>query len=129
VPNNTNLKIEREKALKNSKDASLLEPGNIDLAKRPKVRNPDGSYSTVYSHTIPVDERDPNGPAVNIPGVIRTGARPGSYIKVPKGRKGEQMATEAYYKTGEHLGIHKSIADAVKAAELIHDGQQKMYGK
>ena len=76
-----------------------------------------------------LDEKNPNGPAINVPGVIRTGARPGSYIKVPDGRKGEQMAWETYLKTKEHLGIHKSLAAAEKAAKKLHEDQQAFYGK
>ena len=124
-----NLKIPAKPAPNLKINPDLVEAGNIDLKKRPKLRNPDGSYSTVFTHTFPLDEKNPNGPAVNVPGVIRTGARPGSYIKVPDGRKGEQMAWEAFKKTNEHLGIHKSLKAAIKAAEKLHEDQANFYGK
>jgi hypothetical protein len=117
TPTTPNLKI----------NSSLITPGNIDLKKRPKVRNPDGSYSTVYSHTFQVDENNPKSPWVNAPGVIKD--KTGKYFKVPDGPKGEQMAREAYYRTKEHLGIHKTLKDAQAAAEQLHKDQETYYGK
>jgi len=117
VPTKPNLKINQ----------SLITPGNIDLQKRPKVRNPDGSYSTVFTHTFPLDENNPNSPWVNAPGVIKD--KNGKYFKVPDGRKGEQMVREAYYNTKEHLGIHKTLKDAEAAAIRLHEDQAKLYGK
>jgi hypothetical protein len=39
------------------KDAlNKSQPGNIDLTKRPKVQNDDGSYSTVRTMTITTDQ-------------------------------------------------------------------------
>ena len=129
MPNNESLKIQVKKALKESRDLSIIEPGNLDLTKRPKVKNPDGSYSTVFTHTFLLDELKPDGPAVNVPGVIKGGARPGLYYKVPEGRAGERLAWDEYKKTNEHLGIHKTLKDAIKAAERLHANQQNMYGK
>jgi hypothetical protein len=129
MPGNDPLKIQVKKALKQAKDASLVEPGNLDLTKRPRVKNPDGSYSTVFTHTFLLDENNPNGQAINVPGVIKGGARPGLYYKVPDGRAGERPAWDAYQKTKEHLGIYKTLKDAVRAAERLHEDQQNMYGK
>lgn len=86
--------------------------GNIDLTKRPKVRNEDGSYSTVRTMTITTDQG-----AVNIPTVVN-----GRVVS-------EKEAIDHYRKTGEHLGIYGSVDEAVKEAEKLHDEQAELYGK
>jgi hypothetical protein len=87
-------------------------PGNIDLTKRPKVQNDDGSYSTVRTMTITTDQG-----AVNIPTVVN-----GRVVS-------EKEAMDHYRKTGEHLGIYGSVDEAVKEAEKLHDEQAELYGK
>jgi len=89
--------------------------GNIDIGpgKRPAVKNPDGSVSSVYSMTF--------GPEAD-----------GSYVLVPGVRHGlDRQMTEdeayAWYKqTGEHLGKFKSVADADGFAERLHQQQANM---
>ena len=92
--------------------AGLLVPGNINLHKRPTVRNADGSISTVRSMTF----TDDDGRAVLIPTVI-----PGRGV-VPA-----RQAIEHYYKTGEHLGIFErpDLADAY--AQALHEQQAMEY--
>jgi len=91
-----------------------LGRGNIDLNSRPVVRNPDGSISTVYSHTIGPDSE---GKFVLIPGV-----RPGLDRIMEAGE-----AADWYEKTGQHLGKFSSIKEAGAYAEALHKQQEKLY--
>ena len=93
--------------------SALLTPGNIDLTKRPKVKNPDGSYSTVKTITL----TDDSGKGINIPTVIN------GRVVDPK------EAIDHFKKTKEHLGIFKTEKDALDAAQKLHEEQEKMYGQ
>lgn len=88
---------------KEQESQGMITPGNIDLNKREKVKNPDGSYSTVRTITIEQD-----GKTILLPTIIN----------------GKQVSNDeaiAHYKqTGEHMGIFKSEADANKYDERIH---------
>lgn len=86
--------------------------GNIDLYARPKVKNTDGTISTVRSISISED-----GKEVLIP-TVRSGLN-----RIMS----NQEAIEHYRKTGEHLGRFKSIAEANKYAEWLHKQQQNYY--
>lgn len=91
----------------------LLVPGNINIHRRPTVRNGDGSYSTVRSMSF----TDDNGRSVVIPTVI-------------EGR-GVVSPTEAinYYRTtGQHLGMFASPEDADAYAQGLHEQQAQEYG-
>jgi len=103
--------VKKFRKLKNTLSQKTI-PGNIDLTKRPKVQNEDGSYSTVRTMTITTDQG-----AVNIPTVVN-----GKVVS-------EKEAIDHYRKTGEHLGIYKSVDEAVKEAEKLHDEQAQFYGK
>jgi hypothetical protein len=85
-----------------------VEAGNIDLTKRPVVKNPDGTISTELSFSI----SDEKGREVLIPQVV------GGKILSQK------EAVEHYHKTGEHLGIFKDVESANAAAEKIHNRVQ-----
>src|SRR5215471_5051325 len=87
-----------------------VAPGNIDLANRPVVHNPDGSISTVRSITI----QTPDG-YVLIPTVV--GGRVVSNAE----------AIAHYRRTGEHLGIYSSEAAADHNAQQIHLDQAARY--
>lgn len=92
-------------------NSDLLEPGNIDLNKRPKVKNKDGSISTIRSITIEMD-----GHHIIIPTVI------GNQVVA------NEEAIRHFRKTSQHLGIYKSSEAANKAAEQLHKDQAKLYG-
>jgi hypothetical protein len=94
-----------------------LEPGNLDLTRRPYVRNADGSVSTVRSMSF------------------REGAKSGSpwagkEILVPTvsddGRimSGDEAIAE-YDRTGKHMGVYPTVAAADYAGEMIHQDQMK----
>lgn len=81
-------------------------PGNIDLYQQPKVKNPDGSISTVDSSSYNLD-----GQEVLLPSVT------------PDGRHlntDDEIIAE-YRKTGRHLGKFASPAEATAYASQLHD--------
>ena len=85
--------------------------GNINLAQRPIVYNPDGSYSTVRTATIEHEGKYYNVPTVMDEGRIGT----------------EEEAYRRFLKTGKHLGAYRNLQDAVKAAEGLHEDQAADY--
>ncbi len=95
----------------------IIHRGNIDLAHRPKVHNPDGSYSTVDSLTFTL----PGGRAVLVPSVIRQGSQ-WVHVTDPK------LAWAAYQQTGHHLGIFQNEKQAEAYAQLLHRQQAAYYG-
>ena len=97
---------------KGAKSADLIEPGNIDLTKRPVVKNKDGSISTVRSMSFEED-----GMQILIPTVV------GNKVVSDK------AAIDHYHKTGEHLGMFSSVKAANAYAKKLHEEQDKMYSK
>lgn len=95
-----------------AKSADLIEPGNIDLTKRPVVKNKDGSISTVRSMSFEED-----GMQILIPTVV------GNKVVSDK------AAIDHYHKTGEHLGMFSSVKAANAYAKKLHEEQDKMYSK
>lgn len=91
--------------------AGMLKPGNIDLNRRPVVHNPDGTISTVYSMSIGTDQGE-----VLIPRVSPDG-------RVLK----EKEAIDLYRRTGQHLGIFSTPAEATAYAEALHQKQAAQY--
>ncbi|MGA2857577.1 MAG: hypothetical protein ABSE40_11950 [Candidatus Sulfotelmatobacter sp.] len=83
----------------------LIQPGNIDLYNRPKIPNPQGGISTVYSTSFGDDK--------------------GREILVPRAADGtilsEKEAEQRYYRTGKHLGIFDSPEHATAYAEKLHN--------
>lgn len=88
----------------------LLIPGNIDLAHRPIVHNPDGTISTVRSASFGL-----GGHEVLLPTVV------GGRVVTPA----ESLL--AYRRTGQHLGIFATPAAANAYAERLHQEQARAY--
>jgi hypothetical protein len=91
------------------------EVGNIDLYNRPKVSNPEGGTSTVYSMSF-IDE-DPKSP------------RFGKEVLVPRADGGrilsEDEAIARYYETGNHMGAFDSPQEANAVADRIHQDYER----
>ena len=92
-------------------NSDLLEPGNIDLNKRPKVKNKDGAISTVRTITVEMD-----GYHIIIPTVVGTQV------------VSNDEAINNFRKTSQHLGIYKSKSAAEQAAKQLSKDQAKLYG-
>lgn len=91
----------------------VTEPGNIDLTKRPRVKNADGSISTVRSMGVNIDGKEVLIPTVSDDGRIMA----------------DQEAIDTYKKTGRHLGKFASPEASTKYAESLHDDQAEMIKK
>jgi hypothetical protein len=92
--------------------AGMTEKGNIDLAKRPVVKNEDGSISTVRSMGINIGGQEILIPTVSPDGKIMS----------------DDEAVAHYKKTKQHLGKFNSPEASDKYAEALHNEQAKMYG-
>jgi len=89
----------------------MLERGNIDLTKRPQVRNEDGTISTVRSISVEVDGKVALVPTVSDDGRIMS----------------DEEAIRQFQQTGKHLGIFNSEEAAEKFAEELHKQQERFY--
>ncbi|MDO8632351.1 MAG: hypothetical protein Q7R41_17855 [Phycisphaerales bacterium] len=96
--------------------------GNIDLYAQPKVKNPDGSISTVDSIGINLDGKEYLLPTVTLDGrhfinEARKQGVPDSEI----GRAVADMAFEEFQKTGRYLGIFPDVASSNAYGEQLHE--------
>lgn len=87
--------------------------GNIDLAKRPVVKNADGTISTVRSMSFSPDgQYEVLIPTVSDDGRIMS----------------DDQAIQYYFQTGRHLGVFKTPDAATAYAKRLHNDQARMYG-
>ena len=93
------------------KKKSYFGKGNIDLNNRKVLKNRDGSISTEQS----ISFGDDDGNEILVPTIIN-------------GKKvSNREAIKHYYKTGENLGIFKSVEEADKYAQKLHNRQNRYY--
>lgn len=90
---------------------NILEAGNIDLENRPRVRNSDGSISTVRSMSFGTDRGEVLIPTVSDDGRILS----------------EEDAIAEFERTGKHLGIFGTSEEATSYAEQLHTFQENFY--
>lgn len=80
-------------------------PGNIDLSKRPVLKNDDGSVSTIETITVSFEPKDKDGKL----------GKP-EFVVIPTiidgKRVSEEQAVQHYIKTDQHLGKFASQEDA-----------------
>lgn len=84
--------------------------GNIDIHNRPVVKNRDGTISTVRTISIGTPQGE-----VLIPTVVG-----GKVVS-------EEQAIREYERTGQHLGIFRTPAEATAYAESLHQQQEREY--
>lgn len=99
-----------EKAWTDATHPGMVEAGNIDLTKRPRVKNADGSISTVRSMGVNIDGKETLIPTVVGDAVVS-----------------DDQAVAHYRKTGQHLGRFDSVDSSNSYAEQLHQSQERMY--
>lgn len=96
----------------NGRAEGLVEPGNIDLTRRPRSHNEDGSISTVRSLHFGIE----GGRAAVVPTIGEDG-----------GTMTPDQAIQQYRSTGRHLGIFASPDHAdLYARDTLHNQQAEM---
>ena len=105
-------------AERKSSRRGLVEKGNIDLYDRPRVKNPDGSISTVRSMSF-----EHKGKEVLVPTTA-----PGRDVsgKGPLGRiMSDTEAIARHKRTGKHLGVFRSPDAATRFAHKLHKDYER----
>jgi hypothetical protein len=120
----------------------MIEKGNIDVNHRPSITNADGSHSSIYSVTVPINKNGSlwKGDYAKAPRYALVPSIAKGKFLTPDGKmpaRGNKKAASAledaaaryYDKTREHLGIFKSSDAADKYAGNTHaymnDGTNK----
>lgn len=85
----------------------MIEPGNIDLTNRPRVKNPDGSSSTVRSSSFNIGGKETLLPTVSDDGRLLS----------------DDEAVDQFRRTGRHLGKFSSPLMADSYAQALHNQQ------
>jgi hypothetical protein len=88
-----------------------VEPGNIDVSKQPRVRNADGTVSTVRSASFSLED----GKNVLIPTVAHDGS----------GILSDQAALDQFRTSGKHLGVFDSSSAADEYAQRLHESEAR----
>lgn len=91
---------------------SPKQAGNIDVNKRPVVRNADGSISTLRSMSIGTPQGEVLIPTISPDGRVLS----------------ENEAIEQYKKSGQHLGVFNTPDEATRFAKQLSDRQATTYG-
>ena len=89
----------------------MIAQGNIDLAHRPVVQNPDGSISTVRSMSFGTDNGEVLVPTVSPDGRIMS----------------DDEAMQLYGNTGQTLGVFDTPEHADMYAKALHQAQARFY--
>lgn len=111
---------------------SMTKRGNVDVNHRPSITNADGSKSSIYSMTVPIDAagnpvewESPQVAGYALVPSIANGRFLTKDGKIPTTDEGnrqlEAAATDYYRKTRQHLGIFTSAGAADEYATLNHD--------
>lgn len=82
----------------------MITPGNIDLTRTPRIKNPDGSVSTVRSMSFGDDQGETLVPTVSPTGILD-----------------DEQAVDQYRRTGQHLGVFDTPENATAYAEQLHN--------
>jgi hypothetical protein len=90
----------------------LIKAGNIDMRTRPKVRNADGSISTIRTFTV----QNPQGQTVLYPAVTDDGR----ILSRPE-------ALRYWASRGQNLGVFDSEANANAYDSMMHDQLTQQY--
>ncbi len=86
-------------------------PGNIDLRRRPIVKNADGSFSTVRSMSVNFGNGEVLIPTISDDGLALS----------------DEDAIKLYQRTGRHLGIFDTPESATAYAQMLHMNQAREY--
>lgn len=87
----------------------MVNPGTIDLTKRPAVHFPDGSAGSLYTYNTPIESGKDKGKWIVTPGITPDG-------KVLT----EDQAYDRAMRTGQHLGIFDSEKNSESYATFLH---------